>query len=87
MNNKKFIEVKEFAKREDYVGNCELIQWFVKDGEDVCKDQKLFTVENEKVTCDYHATNSGRIKILVKENEKIYFKVPVGYIVTNETFG
>ena len=56
------------------ITEVEIGKWLVKDGVIVEKDQEIAEVESDKATFSLSATAAGRIKILLKEGQR----VPVG---------
>lgn len=53
------------------ITEVELGKWNVSDGDLVEKDQELGEIESDKATLTLSATESGKIKILVQEGERV----------------
>jgi 2-oxoglutarate dehydrogenase complex dihydrolipoamide succinyltransferase (E2 component) len=64
------IEIKIPTPGES-ITEVELGKWNVSDGDLVEKDQELGEIESDKATLTLSATESGKIKILVQEGERI----------------
>ncbi len=56
---------------------CKIVEWVVKEGESVKKEQIILIIETQKVTYEVTAKFSGLIHIVVPEGET----VPVGEVV------
>jgi len=56
---------------------CKIVEWVVKEGESVKKEQIILIIETQKVTYEVAAKFSGIIHIVVPEGET----VPVGEVV------
>ena len=64
------IEIKVPTPGES-ITEVELAKWFVADGDLVEKDQELAEIESDKATLTLSASESGQIKILVSEGERV----------------
>lgn len=64
------IEIKVPTPGES-ITEVELGKWNVADGDLVEKDQELGEIESDKATLTISATESGKIKILVSEGERV----------------
>lgn len=64
------IEIKIPTPGES-ITEVELGKWNVSDGDLVEKDQELGEIESDKATLTISATESGKIKILVSEGERV----------------
>lgn len=64
------IEIKVPTPGES-ITEVELGKWLVADGELVEKDQEVAEIESDKATLTLSATESGQIKILVLEGERV----------------
>ncbi len=53
------------------ISEVEIGKWLVKDGATVEKDQEIAEVESDKATFSLSASAKGKVRILVKEGEKI----------------
>jgi len=70
------VEIKVPTPGES-ITEVEIGKWIVSDGDLVSKDQELGEVESDKATLTLSASESGKIKILIPEGER----VAVGVIV------
>ncbi|ASJ15330.1 lipoyl domain-containing protein [Thermococcus radiotolerans] len=59
-----------------------LLSWYKNDGDPVEEGEEIAEVMIEKVTVHVKAPASGRLKILVKENEEVAQDQVIGLIVT-----
>ena len=64
------IEIKVPTPGES-ITEVEIGKWLVADGDLVEKDQEVAEIESDKATLTLSATESGRIKILIPEGERI----------------
>lgn len=64
------IEIKVPTPGES-ITEVELAKWFVADGDLVEKDQELAEIESDKATLTLSASESGQIKIIVPEGERV----------------
>lgn len=64
------IEIKVPTPGES-ITEVELGKWMVADGDLVEKDQEVAEIESDKATLTLSATESGQIKILVPEGERV----------------
>ena len=64
------IEIKIPTPGES-ITEVELGKWNIADGDLVEKDQELGEIESDKATLTLSATESGKIKILVQEGERV----------------
>jgi len=64
------IEIKVPTPGES-ITEVELGKWLVADGDLVEKDQEVAEIESDKATLTLSATESGQIKILVSEGERV----------------
>jgi 2-oxoglutarate dehydrogenase E2 component (dihydrolipoamide succinyltransferase) len=64
------IEIKIPTPGES-ITEVELAKWFVADGDFVKKDQELAEIESDKATLTLSASESGQIKIIVPEGERV----------------
>jgi 2-oxoglutarate dehydrogenase E2 component (dihydrolipoamide succinyltransferase) len=64
------IEIKIPTPGES-ITEVELGKWNVADGDMVEKDQELGEIESDKATLTISAAESGKIKILVQEGERV----------------
>lgn len=53
------------------ITEVEIGKWLVNDGEIVNKDQEIAEIESDKATLSLSATAAGRLKILLKEGERV----------------
>jgi len=53
------------------ITEVELGKWLVEDGDFVEKDQEVAEIESDKATLTLSATESGQIKILIPEGERV----------------
>lgn len=53
------------------ITEVELGKWLVEDGDFVEKDQEVAEIESDKATLTLSATESGQIKILIQEGERV----------------
>ena len=53
------------------ITEVEIGNWLVKDGEIVTKDQDIAEIESDKATLSLTAPASGKLKILLKEGERV----------------
>ncbi len=53
------------------ITEVELGKWLVEDGDFVEKDQEVAEIESDKATLTLSATESGQIKILIHEGERV----------------
>ncbi len=58
-----------------------LLSWYKNDGDPVEEGEEIAEVMIEKVTLHVRAPESGRLKILVKENEEVAQGQVIGLIV------
>jgi pyruvate dehydrogenase E2 component (dihydrolipoamide acetyltransferase) len=60
------------------IDDVNLVEWFVKEGDEVKEGQELCGIESQKITNQIEAKTSGTVlKILVNEG----VKVPIGTVV------
>ena len=64
------IEIKVPTPGES-ITEVELGKWLVADGDLVEKDQEVAEIESDKATLTLSATESGQIKVLVSEGERV----------------
>lgn len=64
------IEIKVPTPGES-ITEVELGKWMVADGDHVNKNQEIGEIESDKATLTLSATESGQIKILVSEGERV----------------
>jgi 2-oxoglutarate dehydrogenase E2 component (dihydrolipoamide succinyltransferase) len=64
------IEIKVPTPGES-ITEVEIGKWLVADGDQVEKDQEVAEIESDKATLTLSATESGQIKILVSEGERV----------------
>jgi 2-oxoglutarate dehydrogenase E2 component (dihydrolipoamide succinyltransferase) len=64
------IEIKVPTPGES-ISEVELGKWLVADGDLVEKDQEVAEIESDKATLTISATESGQIKLLLPEGEKV----------------
>lgn len=64
------VEIKVPTPGES-ITEVELGKWLVADGDYVEKDQEVAEIESDKATLTLSATESGQIKILVQEGDRI----------------
>ena len=67
------------------ITEVEIGNWLVKDGEIVTKDQDIAEIESDKATLSLTAPASGKLKILLKEGERVAVGSVACAIDTNET--
>lgn len=67
---KMLIEIKVPTPGES-ITEVELGKWLVADGDLVEKDQEVAEIESDKATLTLSATESGQIKVLVSEGERV----------------
>jgi 2-oxoglutarate dehydrogenase E2 component (dihydrolipoamide succinyltransferase) len=53
------------------ITEVEIGKWLVNDGEIVNKDQEIAEIESDKATLSLSATATGKLKILLKEGERV----------------
>ncbi|MEE2931418.1 MAG: biotin/lipoyl-containing protein, partial [Bacteroidota bacterium] len=53
------------------ISEVEIIEWLVRDGEYVEKDQTIAEIDSDKATLELPAEESGVITILVKEDTTV----------------
>jgi 2-oxoglutarate dehydrogenase E2 component (dihydrolipoamide succinyltransferase) len=53
------------------ITEVEIGKWLVNDGEIVNKDQEIAEIESDKATLSLSATAAGKLKILLKEGERV----------------
>ena len=59
-----------------------LLSWYKNNGDMVQEGEEIAEVMIEKVTIHIKAPASGRLKILVKENEEVAQGQVIGFIVS-----
>jgi len=64
------VEIKVPTPGES-ITEVELGKWLVADGDLVEKDQEIAEIESDKATLTLSATESGQIKILIQEGERV----------------
>ncbi len=64
------IEIKVPTPGES-ITEVELGKWLVVDGEFVVKDQEVAEIESDKATLTLSATESGQVKILISEGDRV----------------
>ena len=69
------------------ITEVELGKWLVEDGDFVEKDQEVAEVESDKATLTLSATESGQIKILISEGERVAIGIVACTIDTSITSG
>jgi len=83
------IKVPQLGVNDEFVI---IVEWYVKNGDNIEKGQPLCLVETSKTTSELIADKSGYIKIEKKELEEAKIKETIGYItptksekITNKT--
>ena len=64
------VEIKVPTPGES-IAEVEISRWNVSDGDLVSKDQELAEIESDKATLSLVAAESGKIKILLKEEQTV----------------
>jgi len=64
------VEIKVPTPGES-ITEVEIGKWIVSDGDHVSKDQELGEVESDKATLTLSASESGKLKILIPEGERV----------------
>ncbi len=64
------VEIKVPTPGES-ITEVELGKWMVEDGDVVEKDQEVAEIESDKATLTLSASESGRLKILVREGDRV----------------
>jgi pyruvate/2-oxoglutarate dehydrogenase complex dihydrolipoamide acyltransferase (E2) component len=60
------------------VDDINIVEWFVKEGDEVKEGQELCEIESQKITNRIEAKSQGTVlKIIVKEGDK----APIGAVV------
>jgi len=69
------------------ITEVELGKWLVEDGDFVEKDQEVAEIESDKATLTLSATESGQIKILIPQGERVAIGIVAGTIDTSIASG
>ena len=63
------------------INQCKILKWFVKEGEEVKKDDPLLSVETEKIAMEVPAERSGTLlRVLHREEEIVSTGMPIAVI-------
>jgi pyruvate/2-oxoglutarate dehydrogenase complex dihydrolipoamide acyltransferase (E2) component len=63
------------------INQCKILKWFVKEGEEVKKDDPLLSVETEKIAMEVPAECSGTLlRVLHREEEFVSTGMPIAVI-------
>lgn len=76
------IKVPQLGVNDEFVV---IVEWYVKDGDKVEKDQPICLVETSKTTSELIAEESGYIKIDKKELDEAKIKENIGYITPSKS--
>ena len=58
-----------------------IVRWYKEDGDSVEKNEEVAEVMIEKITLRVQAPESGRLKIIKKENEEVKEEEVIGKVV------
>lgn len=59
-----------------------ILEWFVQDGDDVERGQKIYSIESEKAVMDVESPFAGKITLLVGTGSAMKVGTPIAEINT-----